>query len=403
MSQRSAGTLTLPWSTPSPKGTKRVTFDHLLLIVTVTLALVGLVMVFSASAVVAGENKRFHDSWYFLKRQLAWLAFGLALLHVVSRIDYVWWKRLALPLLGLITVLLVLVLIPSVGVEIKGARRWLRLGPISIQPVEIVKLVTVIYLAAYLAKKEDRLQSFRDGVMPAVAVVGLLSGLVLREPDLGTIVVIGLVTAGMLFLGGARISHLFRLVPVALVAMAVLIWLSPYRWKRLLAFLNPEQDPTGSGFQINQSLLAFGSGGLFGVGLGEGKQKLFFLPEAHTDFVLALMGEELGLVGAGIIILLFAVFAIRGFQIAARAQMPFGRYLGMGITLLIAVQALINAAVVTGLLPTKGLTLPFVSYGGSSLVMSLVGVGILLNISRDRQAGQEEMGQRSGRGWVRRR
>ncbi|NOU10350.1 MAG: FtsW/RodA/SpoVE family cell cycle protein, partial [Nitrospira sp.] len=193
------------------------------------------------------------------------------------------------------------------------------------------------------------------------------------------------------------------LVPVALVAMAVLIWLSPYRWKRLLAFLNPEQDPTGSGFQINQSLLAFGSGGLFGVGLGEGKQKLFFLPEAHTDFVLALMGEELGLVGAGIIILLFAVFAIRGFQIAARAQMPFGRYLGMGITLLIAVQALINASVVTGLLPTKGLTLPFVSYGGSSLVMSLVGVGILLNISRDRQAGQEEMGQRSGRGWVRRR
>ncbi|TKB59841.1 MAG: putative lipid II flippase FtsW [Nitrospira sp.] len=403
MAQRSAGTLTLPWSTLSPKATKQVTFDHLLLIVTVTLALVGLVMVFSASAVVAGENKRFHDSWYFLKRQLAWLAFGLALLHVVSRIDYVWWKRLALPLLGLITVLLVLVLIPSVGVEIKGARRWLRLGPISIQPVEMVKLVTVIYLAAYLAKKEDRLQSFRDGVMPAVAVVGLLSALVLREPDLGTIVVIGLVTAGMLFLGGARISHLFRLVPVALVAMAVLIWLSPYRWKRLLAFLNPEQDPTGSGFQINQSLLAFGSGGLFGVGLGEGKQKLFFLPEAHTDFVLALMGEELGLVGAGIIILLFAVFAIRGFQIAARAQMPFGRYLGMGITLLITVQALINASVVTGLLPTKGLTLPFVSYGGSSLVMSLVGVGILLNISRDRQAGQEEMGQRSGRGLVRRR
>ncbi len=402
MSQRSAGTLTLPWSTPSPKATKQVTFDHLLLIVTVTLALVGLVMVFSASAVVAGENKRFHDSWYFLKRQLAWLAFGLALLHVVSRIDYVWWKRLALPLLGLITVLLVLVLIPSVGVAVKGARRWLHLGPISIQPVEMVKLITVIYLAAYLAKKEDRIQNFRDGLMPAVAVVGLLSCLVLLEPDLGTIVVIGLVAAGMLFLGGARISHLFRLVPVALVAMAVLIWLSPYRWKRLLAFLNPEQDPTGSGFQVNQSLLAFGSGGLFGVGLGEGKQKLFFLPEAHTDFVLALMGEELGLVGTGIIILFFAVFAIRGFQIAARAQMPFGRYLGMGITLLIAVQALINASVVTGLLPTKGLTLPFVSYGGSSLVMSLVGVGILLNISRDRQAGQEEMRQRSGRDGVRR-
>ena len=395
--------MALPWSTPGPRDTKRVALDHLVLIITVTLALVGLVMVFSASAVVAGENKRLHDPWYFLKRQLAWLTFGLALLPVVSRIDYVCWKRLALPLLGLITVLLVMVLIPSIGVAAKGARRWLHLGPISIQPVEMVKLITVIYLAAYLAKKEDRLQSFGDGLMPAVAVVGLLSGLILLEPDLGTIVVIGLVTAGMLFLGGARVSHLLRLVPVALIAVTVLIWLSPYRWQRFIAFLNPEKDPTGSGFQINQSFLAFGSGGLFGVGLGEGKQKLFFLPEAHTDFVLALMGEELGLVGTGIIVLLFAAFAIRGFQIAARARMPFGRHLGLGITLLIAIQAFINACVVTGLLPTKGLTLPFVSYGGSSLVMSLVGVGILLSISRDRQAGREEIGQRSGGGWVRRR
>lgn len=387
----------MPWDP------KRVALDHLILIITLTLALVGLVMVFSASAVVAGENKRLHDSWYFLKRQLAWLTFGLVLLHVVSRIDYVWWKRLALPLLGFITVLLVVVLIPSVGVAAKGARRWLHLGPISIQPVEMVKLIAVIYLAAYLAKKEDRLQSFGDGVLPAVVVVGLLSGLVLMEPDLGTIVVIGLVTAGMLFLGGARVSHLLRLVPVALAAVMVLICLSPYRWQRLIAFLNPEKDPTGAGFQINQSFLAFGRGGLFGVGLGESKQKLFFLPEGHTDFVLALIGEELGLLGTGIIILLFALFAIRGFQIAARARMPFGRYLGIGITTLIGIQALINACVVTGLLPTKGLTLPFVSYGGSSLVMSLVGVGILLNISRDRQAGREEIGRRKGRGWASRR
>lgn len=393
----------MPWPTASLRDPKRVALDHLILIITLTLALVGLVMVFSASAVVAGENKRLHDSWYFLKRQLAWLTFGLVLLHVVSRIDYVWWKRLALPLLGFITALLVLVLIPSVGVAAKGARRWLHLGPISIQPVEMVKLIAVIYLAAYLAKKEDRLQSFGEGVLPAVVVVGLLSGLVLMEPDLGTIVVIGLVTAGMLFLGGARVSHLLRLVPVALVAVMVLIWLSPYRWQRLIAFLNPEKDPTGAGFQINQSFLAFGRGGLFGVGLGESKQKLFFLPEGHTDFVLALIGEELGLLGTGIIILLFALFAIRGFQIAARARMPFGRYLGIGITTLIGIQALINACVVTGLLPTKGLTLPFVSYGGSSLVMSLVGVGILLNISRDRQAGREEIGRRKGRGVASRR
>jgi cell division protein FtsW len=171
---------------------------------------------------------------------------------------------------------------------------------------------------------------------------------------------------------------------------------SSYRRQRLMAFLAPWKDASDTGFQITQSFLAFGSGGLFGVGLGEGKQKLFFLPEAHTDFVLALVGEELGLVGTGVIILLFALFVVRGFQISARARMPFGRYLGMGITLLIGIQALINACVVTGLLPTKGLTLPFVSYGGSSLVTCMVGVGILLNISRDRQAGREETGRRGG-------
>lgn len=398
MPQRSAGTLALPWSTVSTRAPKRVGMDHILLFVAIMLALVGLVMIFSASAVVAGQKH--HDSWYYLKRQLAWLTLGLVLLHVASRVDYIWWRRLALPLLGLIIVLLVVVLIPSVGVSANGARRWLRLGSISIQPAEMAKLIGTIYLAAYLAKKEDRLRHFSTGLLPALLIIGIISGLVLMEPDLGTIVVIGLVTAGMLFLGGARITHLLSLVPVTLVGVAALIWLSPYRWQRLIAFFYPERDPTGAGFQINQSFLAFGSGGLFGVGLGEGKQKLFFLPEAHTDFVLALVGEELGFVGAGIIVLSFALFVIRGFQISTRARIPFGRYLGIGITTLIGIQALINACVVTGLLPTKGLTLPFVSYGGSSLVISLTGVGILLNISRDRQAGREETSRQSGRGWA---
>jgi len=372
--------------------------DHILLFIALTLALVGLVMIFSASAVVAGQKH--HDSWYYLKRQLTWLTLGLVLLHVASWVDYIWWKRLALPLLGLITVLLVVVLIPSIGIAANGAQRWLRLGPILIQPAEMAKLIAVIYLAAYLVKKENRLQHFSTELLPALLVIGVISGLVLMEPDLGTIVVIGLVTAGMLFLGGARVTHLLSLVPVALAAVAALIWLSPYRWHRLIAFFYPERDPTGTGFQINQSFLAFGSGGLFGVGLGEGKQKLFFLPEAHTDFVLALVGEELGFVGAGVIVLFFALFVIRGFQISTRARIPFGRYLGIGITTLIGIQALINACVVTGLLPTKGLTLPFVSYGGSSLVINLIGVGILLNISRDRQAGREETRQQTGRGWA---
>lgn len=366
--------------------------DHSLLIITIVLALVGLVMVFSASAVVAGN--RFHDPGYFLKRQLAWLAFGFLLLHLASHIDYVWWKRLSIPLLGLTVVLLVMVLIPSLGVSAKGARRWLRLGPISVQPAEIAKLVAVMYLAAYLAKKEDRLTGFLSGLAPALLVIGVLGGLVLLEPDLGTVVVMGLVAISLLFLGGARLSHLLSLGLCAVPAVLVLVLSSSYRRQRLMTFLAPWKDASDAGFQITQSFLAFGSGGLFGVGLGEGKQKLFFLPEAHTDFVLALVGEELGLVGTGVIILLFALFAIRGFQVAARARMSFGRYLGMGITLLIGVQALINACVVTGLVPTKGLTLPFVSYGGSSLVTCMFGVGILLNISRDRQTGREDAGRR---------
>ncbi|MDH4097361.1 MAG: putative lipid II flippase FtsW [Nitrospira sp.] len=394
MSQRSAGTLTLPWTTASPRATKRVAMDHFLLIITIVLSLVGLVMVFSASAVVAGN--RFHDPGYFLKRQLAWLVFGFLLLHLASHIDYAWWKRLSFPLLGLTMVLLVMVLMPSFGPPVNGARRWLRLEPISIQPAEIAKLVAVMYLAAYLARKEDRLTSFFSGLAPALLVIGVLGGLVLLEPDLGTVVVMGLVAIGLLFLGGARLSHLLSLGLCAVPVVLALVLSSTYRRQRLMTFLAPWKDASDTGFQITQSFLAFGSGGLFGVGLGEGKQKLFFLPEAHTDFVLALVGEELGLVGAGGIILLFALFAIRGFQVAARARMPFGRYLGMGITLLIGIQALINACVVTGLAPTKGLTLPFVSYGGSSLVTCMFGVGILLNISRDRQAGREDAGRRSG-------
>lgn len=387
----------MPWPTTSSRAAKkRVPMDHTLLIVTMVLALVGLVMVFSASAVVAGN--RFHDSGYFLKRQLAWLAFGFVLLHIASRVDYIWWKRLSVPLLGLMTLLLAMVLVPSLGVAAKGARRWLRLGPISIQPAEMVKLVAVIYLAAYLTKKEDLIKSFSSGLLPVLLVIGVLCGLVLLEPDLGTVVVIGLVTIGLLFLGGAELKHLLGLGLCAVPVVLVLVLGSSYRRQRLMTFLAPWKDPANAGFQITQSFLAFGSGGPFGVGLGEGKQKLFFLPEAHTDFVLALVGEELGLVGTGAIVLLFALFVVRGFQIAARARMPFGRYLGIGITLLIGGQALVNAAVATGMLPTKGLTLPFVSYGGSSLVVSLLAVGILLNISRDRQAGPEEGGRRSGRG-----
>ena len=389
-----AGTLTLPWPSPGERTRRRLPVDGSVLAVTVALALIGLVMVFSASAVVAGN--RFQDSIYFLKRHLAWLAFGFLLLQIASRMDYMAWRRLALPALGLTAVLLVVVLIPSVGVMAKGARRWIRLGPISVQPAEMVKLAVVLYLALYLAKREGRLAEFTTGFLPPLLVVGLLAGLVLLQPDLGTAMVIGVVTCVMLFLGGTRLTHLFSLVAAALAGAALLIWRSPYRLQRLMTFFDPEKDPTGAGFQVNQSFLAFGSGGAFGVGLGEGQQKLFFLPEAHTDFVLALVGEELGLVGTASIMALFGILVLKGFQIAGRAREPFGRYLALGITLLIGVQALTNAGVATGLLPTKGLTLPLVSYGGSSLLVSLTAIGILLSISRDRQGGRAGVYGRSG-------
>jgi cell division protein FtsW len=382
-----AGTLTLPWPSPGERTRRRLPVDGSVLTVTVALALIGLVMVFSASAVVAGN--RFQDSIYFLKRHLAWLAFGFLLLQIASRMDYMAWRRLALPVLGLTAALLVLVLIPSVGVMAKGARRWIRLGPVSMQPAEMVKLAVVLYLALYLTKREGRLAEFAGGFLPPLLVVGLLAGLVLLQPDLGTAVVIGFLTCAMLFLGGARLSHLLSLVPVVLAGAALLVWRSPYRLQRLMTFFDPEKDPTGAGFQVNQSFLAFGSGGAFGVGLGEGQQKLFFLPEAHTDFVLALVGEELGLVGTVSIMALFGILVLKGFQIAGRAREPFGRHLALGITLLIGFQALINAGVATGLLPTKGLTLPLVSYGGSSLLVSLTAIGILLSISRDRQGGRQ--------------
>ena len=431
MAHRLAGTLALPWTqtTSQRSGNQRVAADHTLLAVTMTLALVGLVMVFSASAIVAGN--RFQDPGFFLKRQIAWLTFGFLLMHLTSRIDYTFWKKLSIPMLACMLLLLVMVLVPSLGVAAKGARRWLRLGPISAQPAEMVKLVAVIYLAAYLTKKGDKITLFRDGLLPVLIVIGpeeyaaltaaaagrvpLTTNVGVRanvrriagyldditrhrvvklEPDLGTVVVLGMVTVAMCFLAGARISHLLALGLCAIPVVLVLVLGFNYRRQRLMTFLAPWKDASDTGFQITQSFLAFGSGGPFGVGLGEGKQKLYFLPEAHTDFVLALVGEELGLIGTATVTLLFAFFVWRGVQIAARARVPFGRYLGMGITLLIGGQALVNAAVVTGLLPTKGLTLPFVSYGGSSLVVSLIGVGILLSISRDRHAG----GSRGGRG-----
>ena len=377
--KRGFSQLSLGWTHYQPQKSTFIAGDRSVLIATYLLALVGLIMVFSASGVMA--DTRYGDAMYFLKRQAIWLLVGFIGLHWAARQNYEMWISLTPVLLGVTFVLLVLV--PVLGAEINGARRWFRLAGFSLQPAELCKLVVVLYLAWFLMRKEEHVRSFRRGVLAPVLVVGVFAGLVLMEPDMGTAVVLMLVLASLLFLGGARISHLLGFV-LALTPLAYgLVMGSEYRRRRLMSFLDPWRDPENTGFQLTQSFVALGNGGVMGVGLGEGKQKLFFLPEAHSDFVLALVGEELGFLGTTMLMVLFSLIIIKGFRIAGRAPDAYGRYLASGITLLIGIQALINSGVVSGLLPTKGLTLPFVSYGGSSLIVSLMAVGILLSVSRE--------------------
>jgi len=360
--------------------------DRTVLMITYLLLLIGLIMMFSASGVMA--EIRYGDSMFFLKRQAVWIVLGLLVLHWVSRQDYGIWKPVMPLMLGLTVVILALVLIPMVGSEVNGARRWFRFGWLSFQPGELAKLTAVLYLSSFLVRREKDITNFTKGVLAPVIVVGTLALLAFLEPDMGTAVVMFSILLGLLFLGGARISHLSSLVLSLLPLAYLLIMKSDYRRRRLMSFLDPWEDPNNTGFQLSQSFVALGNGGLAGVGLGEGRQKLFFLPEAHADFVLALVGEELGFLGTGLLMVLFAILLVKGFRIAGRAPDAFGRHLASGVTLLIGIQVLINAGVVSGLLPTKGLTLPLVSYGGSSLLVSLIAIGILLSISREDSASR---------------
>src|SRR6058998_3714338 len=340
----------------------------------------GVVMVYSASAIVAAD--RFHDPYLFLKKQLVWALLGAGCLLVALRIDYRRLERLGWPVLLAAGVLLVLVLVPPLAQPINGTRRWLRLGPVSFQPAELAKLALVLYLAAFLAKKGEAIAELRRGLVPPLAVAGLLAALVLAQPDLGNCLTLITLTFTLLFLAGGRVQHLGLVLALALPPLVVAIWAAPYRLRRIVAFLDPWSDPRGSGFQIIQSWLALGNGGIFGQGIGASRQKLFYLPESHTDFIFAILGEELGFVGAAAIVALFVVLIWRGLRIGLRAPDPFGGYLALGITVLIATQVLVNLGVVTGLLPTKGLPLPFVSFGGSALLVTLVSTGVLLNISQ---------------------
>lgn len=369
-------------SRPGGEGQKVYhSFDLWLLFVTLLLVLVGIVMVFSSSAVLAQQNYR--DTYYFLKKQIFFLVLGLALLFMTKRVSYRLYWKWVYPLFFLSTTLLLMTLLFGHGGRSGDVHRWLSIFSFSVQPSEFAKLAVVIFLAYGLAKKGDAIKNFTTGFFPIVFLAGIVVLLILAQKDLGGAFIAASLILLMLFVSGARLLYLAGIILSALPVLYFAIFSVDFRRERIMTFLDPWSNPLGSGFQIIQSFVAFKSGGLTGVGLGEGKQKLFYLPEAHTDFIFSVLGEELGLLGVLGVIALFTFFVFRGLLIALKTRDLFGMYLAFGITCLIGIEAFFNMGVVMGLLPTKGLTLPFISYGGSSLVTNLVAVGILLNISTD--------------------
>lgn len=359
---------------------KRGSPDYVIFYAVLCLLGLGVIMVYSASAVSANVN--FDDSYYFLKRQVLWAGLGLLAMWFTMNIDYHVWQRFAKPVLIGTLVLLALVLVPGMGKVVNGARRWLGFGSIYIQPSEIAKLSMVLFTAYYLAKMQPVITKFKRGIVPQLAVLLLVFGLILKEPDLGTALSIAGTVFVLLFVAGARIWHLGSLGAVGVVGVAFAVLLEPYRMKRLLAFSDPWSDPLNTGYHIIQSLYAIGSGGLFGVGLGRSREKFLYLPEPHTDFIFSILGEELGLIGTTLVLLLFFLFAWRGLKTAMLAPDIYGSLLSAGLTTMILVQALMNIAVVTASMPVTGIPLPFLSFGGSALIFTLAGVGILLNVSR---------------------
>lgn len=350
-----------------------------ILIVALSLLLFGLVMVHSASSVLS--ESKFGDPYYYTKRQLLFGGLGVVLMWLMSRFDYHRLRAYAPKIAIISLILLAVVLIPGVGVSRNGSQAWLGFGSFTIQPSELAKMALILFLAHFLADSEDRMDSFWRGFAPPLGIALGVVGLIMLEPDLGQSVVIMGATVIMLYAAGARTGHLALLFGTGMIGFAGLVATASYRVARLTAFLDPWKDPLGSGYQIIQSLYALGSGGLLGLGLGNSHQKFMYLPEPQTDFIFSIVGEELGLLGAATVLVLFCVLIWRGFRTAMFAPDRFGSLLAAGITGMIGVQVLINIGVVTGSIPATGITLPLISYGGSSLTLMLTGIGILLNIS----------------------
>ncbi len=354
-------------------------YDYIILMPVLALVGLGLIIVYSASSQLSAHH--LGEANFYLERQFIFALAGIILMILTKNIPCTFYSKLVYPLLVISFSLLILLLIPGIGHTVGGATRWIRLMGLSFQPSELAKFTLVIYIAYSMSKKGSNMHSFTNGLLPHLIIAGSTMLLIILQPDLGTALIIGCWFFILLFVGGARLRYLFVILIPAVPFVIWLIWQAEYRLKRWLAFIDPWNDPKGIGFQIIHSFLAFGSGGVFGVGLGNGKQKLFYLPEPHTDFVLSVAGEELGFVGVAIIIFLFGVLIIRGIKISLDARDLYSSYLALGLTCLIGLQVIVNMGVVMGLLPTKGLTLPLISYGGTSLVFNLIGIGILLNIS----------------------
>ena len=351
-----------------------------LLLATLVLLTVGVVMLFSTSALQARD--RYGDPYYLLKRQLAWMVFGGVGCAAAASIPYQKLRGISVPPLVISAVLLVIVLVPHIGIKVGGARRWLGAGGMRFQPSEFAKLALVIWLAHWLAKEKRRIDQFNRGFAVPMGVAGVFLLLVLAEPDFGSTALLASVAFAMMFVAGVRLRYLAPTVLSGLAGFAALVIHNPVRAARLMAFMDLDKYKKGPGYQVWQAILAFGSGGINGLGLGNSRQKMFYLPEAHTDFIFPIIGEELGLIGTLAVLGCFAVLVACGVCISLKASDLYGQYLGLGISLLIAMQALINIGVVTAWLPTKGLPLPFISFGGSNLMMNMIAVGVLLSIFR---------------------
>lgn len=359
---------------------KKKRFDFVLFIAILLLILFGLIMIYSASSIWA--EYKFHDSFKYVKQQALFIGIGIFLLITVSKIDYMFYYKKTNPILLVCLFLLVLVLIPGIGSVRNGSQSWFGIGSFGIQPSEFAKLGLIIFTAKYLADNQKYLRDFKKGVIPILLVLFLVFGLIMLQPDFGTGMIIIVSILAMLFVAGVNMKFFLGLGAVGVVGIVALIAIAPYRMDRITSFLNPWSDPLGTGFQIIQSLYAIGPGGLLGQGFLNSRQKQFYLPEPQTDFIFSIISEEFGVLGVIIVAGLFLTVLWRGIDIALKTENPFGKYLAFGMVFQIMIQTVMNLMVVIGLIPVTGVTLPFLSYGGSSLLISLISIGILLNISR---------------------